>query len=205
MLVLQVLTYCYVPKKFFDMSAKIMMIAYTAALALKALGGFIMLYVSNPDDYDVEFKLIKGCEICAVVMIQIVLIDFIFKMRTVIDIITSESSFVIKTKLKRTRKIKYTLIILITIATVIYELVNLVQHSFPRTFEAHYLACLILSLKARAVYLVTFFWLLYLWGHLIHKFVQKKQAKLESQLLALTIRNKFVIGWILAVTSLVVI
>jgi hypothetical protein len=182
-----------------------MMLAYTAVLAIKSLGGFIMLYVPNLSGYDLEFKLIKALEICAVVVIQVVLIDFIFKMKAVIDIITSESSFVIKTKLKRTRKAKYTLIILISISTVIYESVNLVQHSFPTTFDANYILCLTMSLLGRTVFLVTFLWLLYLWGVLIHKFVQKKQAKLESQLLALTLSNKFVIGWILVVSSLVVI
>jgi hypothetical protein len=61
------------------------------------------------------------------------------------------------------------------------------------------------SLVARFIYLTTFLWLTSRWVGLIRKFVQRKQAKLESQLLALTLRNKFVISWIAFISTLVVL
>ena len=62
-----------------------------------------------------------------------------------------------------------------------------------------------MSLAARIIYLVTLLWLTYRWGGLISKFVQRKQAKLKSQALALTLRNKFVIGWISFISTLLVL
>ena len=44
-----------------------------------------------------------------------------------------------------------------------------------------------------------------IWSILIRKFVEKKQAKLGAQLLALTLRNKFVIAWIIIVSGMVLL
>lgn len=143
--------------------------------------------------------------ILCVVFIQMVMIDYIFKMKTVIDIITSESSFVIKTKLRRTRRNKYLLITLMTVSTLTYESVNYIIGEWPQTFEKNTTLFTVVSLTARTIYLTTFLWMTYRWAGLISKFVQRKQAKLESQLLALTLRNKFVIGWIAFISTIVVL
>jgi hypothetical protein len=64
----------------------------------------------------------------------VTLIDFIFKMRSVIDIITSDSSFLIKAKLQRTRKLKYILIALITVSSISYEGINFFMRNFPELY-----------------------------------------------------------------------
>ena len=113
-----------VPPRYFDHTCKLMMLIYTTGFLIKAVSGFLILYVANQADYRLHQELLKALGILCVVLIQIVIIDYIFKMKTVIDIITSESSFVIKTKLKRTRRNKYLLITLMTVSTLTYESVN---------------------------------------------------------------------------------
>ena len=107
-----------------------------------------------------------------------VLIDFIFKMRTVIDIITSDSSFLIKRKLERTRKIKNTLIGFICASILLYEGINYIYKNFSTVFIDFRMMLISIALVAIAVYLVTYIWMAYLWANLIKKFVEKKQAKL---------------------------
>jgi hypothetical protein len=194
-----------VPPKYFDHTCKLMMLIYTLGFLVKAASGFLTLSVANQADYHLHQELLKGLGILRVILIQIVMIDYIFKMKTVIDIITSESSFFIKTKLKRTRRNKYLLITLMTVSTLTYELVNYILDLWPQTFEENSTLLTGVSLMARLIYLLTFLWLTYRWVGLIKKFVQRKQAKLESQLLALTLRNKLVISWIAFISTLVVI
>jgi hypothetical protein len=79
-------------------------------------------------------EILTGLYILAVITVQVVIIDFIFKMRSVIDIITSDSSFLIKRKLQRTRKIKYLIIILLTASIVVFEGVNYIVKNFPELF-----------------------------------------------------------------------
>lgn len=116
--------------------------------------------------------------ILGAMIIHIVLIDFIFKMRSVIDIITSDSSFLIKRKLERTRKIKYTLIGLISASILVFEGINYVYYYFQSAFYKLRIILITVGLLTRLVYLITFLWMTYVWGNLIKKFVEKKQAKL---------------------------
>ena len=197
-----------VPPRYFDHSCKVMMLIYTLGFLIKAVSGFLILNVvpnNKQSEYRLQQELLKALGILCVVFIQMVMIDYIFRMKTVIDIITSESSFVIKTKLRRTRRNKYLLITLMTVSTLTYESVNYILELWPQTFEENTTLLTVVSLMARVMFMITFLCLTYLWGGLINKFVQRKQAKLESQLLALTLRNKFVIGWIVFISTLVVL